>query len=172
MDYIVGVVEKVNDQSGPNNKWQKRSFKVNGTWYGAFLNKENTMSFNAVREGDTVKLGYSQNGKFYNAEEVHVTGAQPVSVAAALPGASVIPDKDLRITYLSCRNSALEFLTLAQAAGALKLSGKKDLDQLEAMLIEYTEQFMKAVLSISPDQFVEDANADEAVATEEKTYKE
>jgi hypothetical protein len=158
---ITGVVEKINEMQSPSGaprKWTKKSFSINGEWFGNFLTKENITEFNAVNEGDAVKATFETKGQYKNLTKIEVigrdkgTGANVVQVLPMAPQPASttttttpynVQDKDYRITYLAARRDAIEFVKSLVQLDILPLGTKKSdkADNFYAYVKEYAAKF-------------------------------
>lgn len=154
---ISGVVEKIYDDK--TDRYSKRTFVVNGGRYGGFINKGNEKEVMGIREGDSVVIEFTRNGKFCNFTDVQlVKGGTTKEVAAPAYGTAVnsyTVDKDLRITYLASRKDALAFLDILARAGKLDKQLAKGVDALDSLVDGVTATFVTKALAVRADQFVE-----------------
>jgi len=180
------VVERVNRTEGPGGKWKKVSVQVKGNWYSGFVNNKTTDDRTKVAEGDIVTLDYVQSGRFFNIENLKVTGnankvtSDVVSVSVGNSTATVseyVPAnvRDFRITVAAARNAAIEFVKLALDKGALTLgAGKKKGEQVDTLLAHvnnYTEVFANQMLNADPNNILGQSDVT-AETTEEEEYSE
>ena len=139
-----GIVEVVRQH--PTN--QLYSFKVGDNWFGAGKYAPK------FAQGDEIKFGYTQKGQYFNLEfgtvEVLEKGKGGNGAASAPQSSSKGVDwegKDKRITYLSCRNSALALFSAAVASDSLVLPAKKAdrMDVLKEMINELTDEYYEDI---------------------------
>lgn len=65
---VEGIVESVSSNTGTSKKggtWTSKSFKIEGEWYGGFLDADNKAKVTGASEGDTIKLRVEKNAKGY-----------------------------------------------------------------------------------------------------------
>ena len=65
---VEGVVEAISSNSGTSGKggtWTSKSFKIDGEWYGGFIDADNKARVTAAGEGDTIKMVVEKNAKGY-----------------------------------------------------------------------------------------------------------
>ena len=65
---VEGIVESVSSNTGTSKKggtWTSKSFKIDGEWYGGFLDADNKAKVTGASEGDTIKLRVEKNAKGY-----------------------------------------------------------------------------------------------------------
>lgn len=145
---IKGVVEKVSEQyskAGSPKKWVKKSFLVDGKWFGAFINKDNDAVLGSVREGSTIEVEYEMKGEFFNVVKVSTLSA-PAAAASPQVQESVakLNDKDIRITYNGSLKSAIAFVEAGVRLDMIALPVKKDakLDAFYEYVKHYTNVFV------------------------------
>lgn len=141
---IEGAVERISESKsapGAAKKWIKKAMLVNGEWYSTFVNKDNMDELNHVQEGNAVRITFETNGQFKNLQKVVVLEGKTVSKQVAT-SVQNLNEKDLRITYNGSLKSAIEFVSLANAAGALALPSKKN--ELADALYEYVKHYANA----------------------------
>lgn len=145
---ISGVVEKTSSQEsapGAARKWTKKSFLVDGTWYGVFVNKDNSAKLASINPGSTVKIEFEVSGKFSNAISVEVlSAAQAAASPEVAKSVDTLNEKDLRITFNGSLKSALAFVEVAMRLDMLPLPAKKDAraDAFYKYVVHYTNLFV------------------------------
>ena len=145
---VSGVVEKTNDQvskPGSPKKWKKKSVLVDGKWFGAFLNAENTATLSAITEGSTVEVEYETKGEFFNVISITLLSDKKAAASPQVQeSVSRMNDKDIRITYNGSLKSAIHFVEAAAKLDLLALPTKKDakLDAFYEYIKHYTNIFV------------------------------
>lgn len=139
-----GVVEVVNSKEGQyGTMW---SVKVNGEWYGAGKYQPK------CREGDNVTFDVTFKGNYKNMDTktLKVTGGTPAAArdpqtGAAVPAKPYVDEKQITIAKQSALNSAIAFMQVLHAEGAIPLAatlkGGKRESALRELLNQYTSEF-------------------------------
>lgn len=126
MSETLGVIETANTSyspAGSPRKWSKKSLKVNGDWYSAFINPDNKASLDAAVEGASVRISYDVKGDFRNIKSISVvegTKGEAATISNVAPNS-----KELRITFLASRRDAIEFVKSGLQLDLLSLGTKK-----------------------------------------------
>ncbi len=142
--------------NGARGEWKKRSFQLNGEWYGGFLNKDNAPVVESLSIGDSVKfeMTTSPDGKFKNFKDIELVATSPSVSNSAAPAAGVAaaPAADnyqMRMNFIGAQTRALKFVELLMNAEdkdgkkAVKLKGKaEDMQaELDKLVAHYTDKF-------------------------------
>lgn len=163
---ITGVVEKINTTFSPTGaprKWTKKSFLVNGEWFGGFLDKNNVGSMEKVQEGNSVKLTFEVKGNFKNLLDIAVVAeAPPTVVAVALPAPAStsqpynVQEKDMRMAYNGALKSAVPFIETALRMDLISLPVKKadKLDAFYEYVKEYATKFVRDSYNVKLEEEV------------------
>ncbi len=145
MPTIEGTVQYKSDKNG------RFAVKMDDIWYG--FNEDDP----EVEEGNVIKFRYSKNGKWNNAdfETLEILDdkveTQPRTVKSNVSSTDW-DAKDVRITYMSARNAALELVAILSELGGLSLpkttkpNPAKIAIAVEAIVEEYTDEFFEAAL--------------------------
>lgn len=153
---VKGIVEFLGSKNGKT--WNIKL--SDGKWYGHGFKKP------AFSKGDVIEFSFTESGAFLNIEiasvKVHAKPQAPVVAQAAVPNGDAAPApatgksggaywdaKDQRITFLACRNTAVEIVSLALQHDALALGTKKadKLDTLVAYVDEVARQLYAATMA-------------------------
>jgi hypothetical protein len=165
LNNITGVIEYLDAKEG---QWGTMfSIKVNGTRYS--LGKLDPTAKFGVVKGDVVRFSAAQNAKGYwdvKGPITKVAEAEP-QVVRASPSAAAVggvaatyraaeDNKQKVISRQAARNSAIQFLQLAQAAGVLPAAPKtkgQGFDLLRDLLDKITDEFYND--SLNPKAYTE-----------------
>jgi len=133
MNTSQGKVEIITEKAAGNGF--AYNFKLSdGEWYGHGFAKPK------FAKGASVKFMWEANGKWRNVDTASVEvveDARPVVHTAPKASGGVDWDgKDKRITFLACRNTAVEITKMALEHGAVKLGAKDKLAILVATVEE------------------------------------
>lgn len=135
MNIDQGIVKAISQK--PAGKGFVYNFCLeNGTWYGHGFKEP---KFN---KGDFIKFTWTANGAFKNVDAASVEiqeDTRPTVHTASTTATNKVDwdGKDRRITFLACRNTAVELAKLALEQGAIKLPAKGD--KLDALVSQVDE---------------------------------
>lgn len=160
LEKITGVAEYINTRA--TSFGTMFSLKVNGTNYS--LGKTDPSAKFGVQKGDAVEFAAEQNAKGYwdikgpvKVLKQEASSAQRPAAAAAVAQAAnyrqADDNKQKVISRQAARNSAIEFLQLAHAAGVLPASPKtkgQGFDLLREQLDKITDEFYNDSLNPQP----------------------
>lgn len=179
MSNVVGAVESINKNSGTTNgkKWNKLAVKVAGNWYSGFVTGQSPDDRASVKEGDTVEITYKVNGDYRNLDSLKIK-PQEAGQAKGLVSATAYKQeeytpssvKDLRITAMSARNAAIDFVDLALKHEALTL-GKvqnKKADILLEHVNYYTKVFGGQALTVTQEDMLSEVSTETQAESEEE----
>lgn len=150
MASVSGRVEKVYSKEFKPGKWMY-SLVVNGTFYGVGSRKPQAV------EGDIVSFEASQNGKFWNAENVQITGNAGTAQSSGSAPAPASNDrqtfeerKQTAIALQSARNTSIAAVGLLLQNGGVKLPAKQAdvADVVLALVDELTSRYFEEVQGI------------------------
>lgn len=140
MSKVVGVVESIKDFPSPRGTMY--SIKVNGVMYGTGSVQPK------AGVGDTVAFEVTENGKYKNAnmKTFSVEAGAPVGAPTSTGGGgSSYSDRQPVIARQAALNTAVAFLEVVVAAGALPVPAKASSEEkygiLEALRNELAEEF-------------------------------
>lgn len=140
---VSGTVEALyentaNTRNGPATTY---ALKVDGQRYSAGFKPL------GCNEGDVVEFNIKQRGDFWNLDgAVKVVGSAPAAPAqphtAAAPKKAVNwEEKDRRITFLSCRNTAIALVKMMIDVNALDVKGKNKEELVLGYVQKYSDEF-------------------------------
>lgn len=167
MKAIKGTVDAVYENSvntarGPATTY---AIKVDGVRYSAGFKEL------GCKEGDMVEFTIKESNGYWNVDGgVTVVGSAPTapaSTGSTPPPATKQSERERRITFLACRNTAIEFTKMAIEVGALKLPAKDKEEVLAGYVQKYGEEFF--IQSWVTEDY---AKFEDIVATSDDTEKQ
>jgi hypothetical protein len=183
LEKITGVAEYINSRA--TSFGNMYALKVNGTNYST--GKDNPSTKYGIEKGDTVTFSAEQNAKGYwdikgpvkkqePAAPVVESGSPAGVVRTAVVARQTEDIKQRTISRQAARNTAVEFLQLAQAAGVLPLAKTKgaNFDLLRDHLDKLTDEFYNDSLNPKPYDATPIAakSGDELAAAGDSKWKE
>lgn len=149
MQTIEGVVEQlgqreVNTKYGPKTSF---SIKVGNEWLSAGFKAPQ------AQKGQTVRVVYTTNGNYKNVDTIEVIDSTPKVAETPKSSGTDWDAKDKRIALMSCRNSALQLVEIAVAAGATPFLPTKKEDKFEALEAFVAMQTQKYFEQLYTDGF-------------------
>ncbi len=185
MAIVNGTIENIKpivEGAGARGPWRKKSFMLNGEWYGGFLNGAEDAAAENAGIGDVVEfeMTVSKDGKWKNFSSLKVVSNAGVAApspaasaaivasgnvaAPALAGAKATDNYQPRMNYIGAQTRAVALLAVAQKEGIELVSDKvKKADKLDFLRGLTTE----LTLQLAADSW----NATEPVEAEDSGFE-